>query len=360
LFIIPGFIAMLALSIVYATAGSITWVSGLFAGLQAAVVVLVVQAFIRIARRSLTTPLLRVIAGLSFVAIFLFNVPFPIIIVAAGFMGWLLKRGSPDAHEVRARMDGRQPLLGDEDGLRPGAARSAFRAAAVCAVLWALPIVILVLTVGTTSIFTQQAFLFSKAAVVTFGGAYAVLGYVAQQAVDRYGWITSQDMATGLGLAETTPGPLIMVVQFVGFLAAYNNPGDLPPVLAGVLGSLITVWVTFVPCFLFIFLGAPFAERLRGNMSIAHALSAIGAAVAGVVLDLALWFALNTLFASVDEVSWGPVTLGIPDSGSLQWSAVAIGVVAAILIFRLRMSTLRVLGVCALLGLVAAVAGSGA
>ena len=167
--------------------------------------------------------------------------------------------------------------------------------------LWLVPVAVLVVVLGSANVFTQEAVLFSKTAVITFGGAYAVLGYVAQQAVQRYAWISPQDMIAGLGLAETTPGPLIMVVEFVGFLAAYNNPGSLPPLLAGMLGAVLTVWVTFVPCFLFIFLGAPYVERLRGNGALAHALTAVGAAVAGVVLNLAVWFAIHTAFATSDE-----------------------------------------------------------
>jgi chromate transporter len=220
-----------------------------------------------------------------------------------------------------------------------------------------LPVVGLALLLGTESIFTQEAFLFSKAAIVTFGGAYAVLGYVTQQAVDRYGWITPNDMITGLGLAETTPGPLIMVVQFVGFLAAYNSPGSLPPLLAGLIGSVVTVWVTFVPCFMFIFMGAPYVERLRNNHALGHALTTIGAAVAGVVLNLALWFALHTAFASVDDVSSGPFQFSVPDVSSIQWVSVAISIAAAVLVFRIRIGTLKVIAVCAMLGALATVAG---
>jgi chromate transporter len=204
-------------------------------------------------------------------------------------------------------------------------------------------------------VFTQEALLFSKAAIVAFGGAYAVLGYVAQQAVDRYGWITPNDMITGLGLAETTPGPLIMVVQFVGFLAAYQNPGNLPPLLAGFLGSLITVWVTFVPCFLF--LGAPYVERLRDNRALSHALTAIGAAVAGVVLNLAVWFALHTAFGTVTDTTVGPLHLSIPEWSSIQIASLAISAIAAVLVFPIKLGTLKVLAVSAALGIVVALTG---
>jgi chromate transporter len=229
-------------------------------------------------------------------------------------------------------------------------ARHALRAAAVCAVLWLVPVLVLVAALGSGNVFSQEAVLFSKSAVVTFGGAYAVLGYVAQQAVGRYGWITPQDMIVGLGLAETTPGPLIMVVEFVGFLAAYNRPGTLPPLLAGTLGAVLTVWVTFVPCFLFIFAGAPYVERLRGNASLSHALTAVGAAVAGVVLNLAVWFAIHTAFATVDDRTYGPVHLPVPEWSSIRWASVAISVLAAVAVFRFRLGTLRVIGLAALLG----------
>jgi chromate transporter len=223
--------------------------------------------------------------------------------------------------------------------------------------LWLVPVLAIWATLGSDNVFTQEAWLFSKTAVVTFGGAYAVLGYVAQQAVGRYGWISPNEMITGLGLAETTPGPLIMVVQFVGFLAAYNHPGSLPPMVAGVLGAVLTVWVTFVPCFLFIFLGAPWVERLRDNQAVAHALAAISAAVAGVVLNLAVFFALHTAFGSVGTRSYGPITIPDPDWSTIRWASVAISAVAALLVFRVRLGTLRVLGIAAAAGAVLAVAG---
>ena len=223
--------------------------------------------------------------------------------------------------------------------------------------LWLVPVVALVMTLGTSNVFTQEGLLFSKAAVVTFGGAYAVLGYVAQQAVGRYAWIGPQDMIVGLGLAETTPGPLIMVVQFVGFLAAYNQPGSLPPLVAGALGAALTVWVTFVPCFLFIFLGAPYVERLRDNVAIRHGLTAVAAAVAGVVLNLAVFFALHTAFGAVDSYAYGPVQLPVPVWSTVKPASIAISAGAAVLVFRLRIGTLRVLAACAGVGALLSVFG---
>jgi chromate transporter len=363
LFVLPGFVAMMALSIVYALYGQVTWVSGLLFGLQAAVVAIVVEAVVRIGRRTLRGPALRAVAVLSFLALFLFGVAFPWVVLAAGLVGWSVGRTRPDWFTARGAHDddtaaGQAPaLLSDDERVAPTLARRALRAAVVCLVLWVVPVVALLVTLGTENIFTQEALLFSKTALLTFGGAYAILGYVAQQAVGRYGWITPNEMITGLGLAETTPGPLIMVLQFVGFLAAYNHPGSLPPLVAGVLGAVLTVWVTFVPCFLWIFLGAPWVERLRDNVAVSHALTAISAAVAGVVLNLAVFFALHTMFGTVGSHSYGPVTVPVPDWGTVRWASVAISAVAAVLVFRLKVGTLRVLGVAAVLGAVVTLGG---
>jgi chromate transporter len=353
---------MLALAAAYVLFGGVSWVDGLLFGLQAAVVAVVIEAVVRIGKRTLRSPALLGIAALSFVAITFAHVPFPAVVAATALIGWLLGRRHPHLFPLGRRVTAdaaHEPatLLSDTEEVPPAAARSALRAAAICAVLWALPVVVLVLTLGTENIFTQQALLFSKSALVTFGGAYAVLGYITQEAVNRYGWISTSDMITGLGLAETTPGPLIMVVQFVAFLAAYNHPGVLPPLLAGTLGAILAVWVTFVPCFLFIFLGAPFVERLRHNQSISHALTAVGAAIAGVVLNLALWFALHTAFGTVTETRIGPFTLPVPEPGTVQIASVAISALAAVLIFGFHSGTLRVLGVCAAIGAALALTG---
>ncbi len=361
LFVIPGFIAMLVLAAAYVLFGQVTWVEGLLFGLQAAVVAIVIEAVIRIGKRTLRSRALQAIAAISFFAIAFLKVPFPSIVIGAALAGWLIGRkrpgwfplgkhgGSGDTEETPA-------LLPDDEAITPAATRSAMRAALIAAILWLVPVAALFLTLGAESIFTQEAILFSKSALVTFGGAYAVLGYITQEAVNRYGWITPQDMITGLGLAETTPGPLIMVVQFVGFLAAYNNPGDLPPLVAGTLGAILTVWVTFVPCFLFIFLGAPYVERLRHNHALSHALTAVGASVAGVVLNLALWFGLHTAFDTVTDTSVGPLTLPLPELGTINPASVAISSVAAVLVFRLRIGTLKVLATCAAIGALAALA----
>lgn len=362
LFVIPGFVAMLALAVTYAVYGTVIWVAGLLFGISAAVVAIVTEAVIRIGRRTLRSTALRVTAALSFMAIFLFAVPFPFIIAAAGLFGWVAGRVRPGWFPIggnRAAHADDEPaaVLPDDERVDRRTSRRALRAATVCTVVWLVPVLVLVAVLGSENVFAQEAVLFSKSAVITFGGAYAVLGYIAQQAVQRYAWISPQDMIVGLGLAESTPGPLVMVVEFVGFLAAYNNPGTLPPLLAGTLGAVLTVWVTFVPCFLFIFVGAPYVERLRGNAALSHALTAISAAVAGVVLNLAVYFAIHTAFATVDERTYGPLHLPVPSWSSIKVASVLISVLAGVAVFRFKVGTLRVLGGCALLGVGAALAG---
>jgi chromate transporter len=362
LFILPGFIVMLGVSAGYALYGEVTWVRGLLFGLQAAVVAIIIQALIRIGRRTLRTRFLVIVAAISFICIALFAIPFPFVVIVAGAVGWLIGRVKPTwlprtgggSDDVGGKTGA---LLPDDEPIPTGAARRAVRAGIVCAVLWLVPVGALILTLGMQNVFAQEASLFSTSALVTFGGAYAVLGYITQEAVTRYGWITPQDMTTGLGLAESTPGPLILVVQFVGFLAAYNSPGSLPPLVAGTLGAILAVWVTFVPCFMFIFLGAPYVERLRHNATISHALTVVGAAVAGVVLDLAVWFALHTAFSDVPERTYGPFTVAVPDISTINVASVGISIVAAVLVFRLRLGTLKVLAVCAGLGAVVALIG---
>jgi chromate transporter len=362
LFVIPGFVAMLALAATYAVYGTVTWVAGLLFGISAAVVAIVTEAVIRIGRRTLHSIALRLTAAASFVAIFCFAIPFPFIVAGAALFGWVAGRIRPGwlplgGHQAAGAGDAPRALLPDDEHLDRAAARRTLRAAAVCAVLWLTPVLVLVGVLGSEDVFSQEAVLFSKSAVVTFGGAYAVLGYVAQQAVTRYAWISPQDMIVGLGLAESTPGPLIMVVEFVGFLAAYNDHGSLPPLVAGTLGAVLVVWVTFVPCFLFIFAGAPYVERLRGNAALSHALTAVSAAVAGVVLNLAVWFAIHTAFATVDERSYGPLHIPVPVWSTVRLASVLISVLAAVAVFRFRLGTLRVIGLSALLGAGMAVLG---
>jgi chromate transporter len=358
-FVLPGFVVMMALSLTYAVYGEVNWIAGLLFGLQAAVLAIVVQAVIRVGRRTLYTRFLVGIAAAAFLALFVFGTPFPVVIIVAGLLGWLVGRVRPRL--LPASGPGKSDdnvaetphLLSDDEQVTKAAARKAKVTALVCLVIWLTPVVLLGLLLGSDNFFTQQAHLFSKSAVVTFGGAYAVLAYISQQAVQAYGWISAKDMAVGLGLAETTPGPLIMVVQFVAFLAAYNNPGALSPIVAGVLAATLAVWVTFVPCFMFIFVGAPYVERLRNNKPLHHALTTVGAAVVGVILNLALWFAITTMFGDTQTSAWGPVEVLRPAWESLNGTSLAIAVLAVGLVFKAGLSTMKVLGVCALVGMLA-------
>lgn len=365
LFVLPGMIAIMALSFVYVLLGHTPAVAGLFFGLKAAVLAIVLQAVVRIGSRSLRTRFMIGLAVVSFGAIFLLNVPFPIIVFVAGAMGWIAGRrgwsviragkGHSAAKEPLADVDS---LLGEQlpDHARPNGLW-ATRTGAVLFLLWIAPTAALFLGLGRDNVLSQIGFFFSKIAVVTFGGAYAVLAYVAQQAVTTYHWLQPGEMLNGLGMAETTPGPLIIVVQFVGFLAGYRAPGGLPPLLSATLAALLTVWVTFVPCFLWIFLGAPFIERLRTDHTLATALAAISAAIVGVVCNLAVWFALHTLFRA--ETSWtvaGVRTL-LPDIRSFDFPAALLTGIALIATLRMKVGALPVIGLCAASGLGATLVG---
>jgi chromate transporter len=362
LFVLPGVLALLVLSAVYVAFGETTAVLAVFAGLAPAVLAIVAQAVVRVAKRALNSRALGAIAVLAFLALALFGVPFPIVVALAGLAGWALGRWRPSAlpqkSTAEAAEDGPAPVISD-DVLHTELPtnRRTLRVLLVGLLVWGVPVAAVALLTGAHSVFTQQGLFFSGAAVVTFGGAYAVLAYVAQQAVQVYGWLAPGEMVRGLALAETTPGPLIMVVQFVAFLGAYRAPGDLDPWVAAVLASLLVTWVTFVPSFLFVLLGAPYMERLRGNRSLSAALTGITAAVVGVIANLGLYFAVHTLFSETRDVGWWGMSLELPEPGSLRPVSLGIAVVAAVLIFRLKWSVLRVLGVCAVLGLAAALLG---
>ena len=362
LFVLPGVIALLALSAIYVAFGSTTAVTAVFAGLAPAVLAIVAQAVVRVAKRALASPALVAIAVASFLSLALFAVPFPVVVAVAGLLGWALHRWRPavvpqgSGKDVAA--DGPPPVIPDDvlHTERPSTRRTV-RVLLVGLLVWGVPVAAVALLTGAGSVFTQQGLFFSGAAVVTFGGAYAVLAYVAQQAVSVYGWLSPGEMVRGLALAETTPGPLIMVVQFVAFLGAYRDPGTLDPWVAAVLASLLVTWVTFVPSFLFVLLGAPYMERLRGNRSLSAALTGITAAVVGVIANLGVYFAVHTLFARTRPVDWSLLALELPDPTSLRPVALGIAVIATVLIFRLGWSVLRTLGLCALLGLAAGLAG---
>ena len=361
LFVLPGAVTLLALSAVYAGYGDTRVVTALFAGLAPAVLAIVAQAVWRVGSRSLTNPFLVALAVVAFVSLAAFAVPFPVVVAAAGLAGLIMRRWRPGVVSTTTGhgpdADGTPPLIPD-DALhhdRPSA-RRAVTILVVGLSAWFLPLLAVAALTGGESVLTQQGLFFSGTAVVTFGGAYAVLAFVAQRAVEHYAWLSAGDMVRGLALAETTPGPLIMVVQFVAFLGAYHHPGGLDPWVAGVLASLLTTWVTFVPCFLFVLLGAPYVERLRGNRSLSAALTGITAAVVGVIANLGLYFAVHTLFAGSHQVDAGPLNLALPDPRTVQLVPLAVAVLAAVLVFTLRWPVLRVLGTCAAAGLAAELA----
>jgi chromate transporter len=344
LFILPGFIAMLVLSVLYVSATDVAFVAALFYGLKPAVLPVVLEAVLRLKRRAAGGRLGTGIAVAAFVAIFAFAVPFPVIVVCAGLVGLLAHRdsGAPPV--------GIAPVSGSE-------VWHSVRTAIAWTLIWLGPVAGLVIALGPGHVLTRQAAFFSRVAVVTFGGAYAVLAYVAQRAVDVFGWLTPGEMLDGLGLAETTPGPLIMVVQFVAFLGAFRNAGAMDPLIAGLLGSIVTVWVTFAPSFLFILVGAPWVERLTANQRLSSALAGVTAAVVGVVLNLGVWFAIHTLFSRVTDRSFGPITIPVPDPATFQPVVAIIALIASVALFRFRVGMLWVLAGGALLGVAARLLG---
>jgi chromate transporter len=348
LFVLPGFLSILGLSLVYVCFGKVELVTGILFGLKPAILAIVVAALVHLGGRVLSGRLAHAIAAAAFLALFVFRVPFPLVVVAAAIAGAL---ALPPGAKAAA------PSPEPDRTLVRGHAAAPLRTLAVWLALWLLPVALLHLLPGVPRVFMTEAAFFSKMAVVTFGGAYAVLAYVAQQAVEIHRWLSPAEMLDGLGLAETTPGPLIMVVQFVGFLGAYRAPGTLDPILAGVLGSVLTTWVTFVPSFLFVLVGAPYVEALRQSRALAGALRGISAAVVGVILNLALWFALHALFRDVGRVEAGPAALWVPVWSSVQAGAVAIAVAALVGVFRFRLSLFATLGGAAAAGAVLHAAG---
>ncbi|WP_417822803.1 chromate efflux transporter [Thalassospira lucentensis] len=359
LFVLPGVIAIMAVSWIYAIWGNVGIVAALFFGLKAAVLAIVVQAVIRIGRRALKNRAMLMIATTAFIAIFAFEVPFPLIILVAGLIGFSGARANIPAFRDggghgkigSVQVADADTLLGDESPDHTRVNRSwAFRISAILLGLWLVPVAVLFLVLGPANVFSQIAGFFSVMAVVTFGGAYAVLAYVAQEAVQNFGWLAPGEMLDGLGMAETTPGPLIMVTQFVGFMGALREAGTLSPLIAGTLGGLLTTWVTFTPCFLWIFLGAPFIERLRDNHQLAAALTAITAAVVGVILNLAVWFGLHVVFAELTPVTGYGLDLMVPVLESVNSAAAVLTVLALLAVFRFRVGTIAVLTLCAGLG----------
>jgi chromate transporter len=344
LFILPSVFILWALSYVYVAFGNLAWVAAIFYGLKPAVLAIVAAAVLRIGRRALKNEVMWTLAAVAFAAIFFFHVPFPFIVLSAAVIGFLGGRWRRDKFLViRGHTKGAPGSVLDDaaavpDHATPSLAR-AFRVCVIWVILWSAPVCLLALWLGANHTLVLEGLFFSKAALVTFGGAYAVLPYVAQQAVQTHRWLTASQMLDGLGLAETTPGPLIMVTQFVGFLGGWNHPGQLAPLLSATLGALITTWTTFTPCFLWIFLGGPYIEKLRGNEALSTALSAVTAAVVGVVLNLAVWFGLHVIFLVKGGVDgFALFVTAVAFVGMLRWKwgivPVVLGAALAGLIFR--------------------------
>tara|TARA_R100000365_G_scaffold2557_1_gene8031 strand:+ start:10276 stop:11643 length:1368 start_codon:yes stop_codon:yes gene_type:complete len=366
LFVLPGVVAIMALSWIYALYGNVGPVEALFFGLKAAVLAIVVQAVIRIGSRALKNGTMAAIAVASFVAIFGFAIPFPLIILVAGLIGFLGARaGLPAFHGGgghgkvgKVQIEDADTLLGEESPDHTQVNRGwALQISAVFLLLWLVPVAVLFAVFGPANVFAQIAGFFSVMAVVTFGGAYAVLAYVAQEAVQNYGWLAPGEMLDGLGMAETTPGPLIMVTQFVGFMGAFREASGLSPMMAATLGGLLTTWVTFVPCFLWIFLGAPFIERLRDNKVLTAALTAITAAVVGVILNLAVWFGLHVIFNEVQTITSFGLDIDVPVWSTLNVPAAALVLLAIVAVFRFKLGPVTVLAGCAAAGLALHFAG---
>jgi chromate transporter len=361
LFILPGFFVVLALSTLYAVFRELTIVQAIFFGIKAAVLAVVIQAVFRIGKNVLKNSAMIALAAFGFIGIFFFNIAFPIIVVLAGVIGYLGGKYRPDifvviqghdAHggeEVKRAVVDEMIETGQADHIKPSAAK-AIRVTLICLVLWIGPIFGTLMVFGENSVFVDIGTFFSKMAVVTFGGAYAVLAYVAQEAVQSFGWLQPGEMLNGLGLAESTPGPLILVTEFVGYMAAYRNPGSFDAITAGTLGAILTVWVTFVPCFLWIFLGAPYMEAARKNTKLSAALSSVTAVVVGVILNLAIWFGLHVIFAKVTIQTIGPLRLFTPELSSVDLGALSLAVFALFAMFKLKWNMIVTLAVCSALG----------
>lgn len=361
LFIIPGLISILVLSVLYVGFQDLTIVTALFYGLKPAVIAIICQAVVRIGGRVLKNSTNVAIAVGAFVAMFVFAVPFPYIVLCAALAGSdRLRRRStltaPESQPGPESKDNEDPapshaILYSDESLRPPTFARTLRTVLLWLSIWALPALVIVAILGHEHVLFTQAVFFSKTAMVTFGGAYSVLSYIAQQAVEGFAWLSPLEMLDGLGLAETTPGPLIQVVQFVGFLGAFRSPAPFDPYTAGVLGSLITVWVTFAPCFLWIFAGAPYMEAVRQNQRLREMLGGVTAAVTGVILNLALWFAVHTLFGESAILVFGPIEMDWPIFASIRWAGVVLATLAFVLLFAFRRGMFTTLAITTLAGM---------
>ena len=356
LFVVPGIIVIGALSWIYVAYQQAAAVTAVFFGLKAAVLAIVVEAVVRIGRRALKTPLSMAIATAAFVGIYFFRIPFPLIVAGAALIGIVAHRLQPQEPISAAKTSENNDYLIDSRIAHGELAhvapswRKALFVIATCVPLWFAPTIAAIFLFGPASVFAQLGGFFSEAAVVTFGGAYAVLAYIAQRAVETYGWLSAGEMLDGLALAETTPGPLIMVVQFVGFLAAFRHPGTLSPLGAAIIGSLLVSWVTFVPCFLWVFLGAPYVEALRSNRTLHAALTAVTAAIVGVILNLSVWFAVHTVFHEVDAHAYGFLRVDVPVLASLDPFALLLAAAALVAMLRFKIGMGWTLAGCALVG----------
>ena len=360
LFVLPGFVIVLALAAVYALFAHVPWVAAVFFGLKAAVMAIVVDAVIRIGRRAVRGVFLAGVSAVAFVAIYALRVPFPFIVLGAAALGAVVERLQPTlfpaAPVAEAELRGAyliDALLqrGELEHTRPDL-RRAVATLVVGLLAWAGPLALVAAWLGPGHVVAVEGAFFGKAAVVTFSGAYAVLAYVAQRAVETYGWLTPGEMVDGLGLAETTPGPLIMVVEFVGFLGAFRAPAPLGSLAAGVLGAVVTTWATFAPCFLWIFLGGPYVEALRRSRVLRAALTTVTASVVGVIINLSLWFALHTAFDVQRIERLGALSISVPVLASVQWPALVLAVAASIALLGFRLGVERTLAMSAAAGLV--------
>jgi len=346
LFVLPGALVMLGLSLIYVLARGVPLIDGALFGIKAAVLVIVVEAIVRVGRRALKSALLVGIAAMAFIGIFVLEVPFPLIVIAAAIVGFLVARYSPQTLGIKAEEVARAAP-------RPDRWRTAVTSAAIWTTIWWAPVLLAVLTLGPDHVLVSLGVFFSKLAVVSFGGAYALMAYMAQEVVEAQGWLKLPEMVDGLGLAETTPGPLILVTQFVGFLAAFRASAPFDPIVAAVLGAAMTTWTVFAPSFLWIFAGAPFIEDLRSNKRLAGALAAITAAVVGVILNLAVWFTLHVLFHRIDERHFGPLRWFAVDPASIDVTAAVLAAVAAGLVFLLHRGLIETVAIMAALGIAA-------
>jgi chromate transporter len=348
LFILPGFVSILILSILYAVFYDVAFVQAIFFGIKPAVLAIVIGAVIKIGKKSLKNELMYFIAISAFVAIFFFDVLFPLIVLAAAVIGMLFGSSNNGKQQFDlVDKDEENTILHYE---KPNFIK-ALKKIAFWGSLWMLPLVIVFFVFGGSSVFFQEGLFFSKAALVTFGGAYSVLAYIAQKAVEDYGWLQPGEMLDGIGMAETTPGPLIQVVQFVGFMGAFRLAGDMNPLAAGVFASVLVTWVTFAPCFMFVFVGAPYIEYLRGNKHLTSALNGVTAAVTGVILNLGIWFSINTLFKTVDETHIGPLKLITPQLASIDFASLGITVLSFFVYFVLKWDMLKTILACVVAGI---------